>query len=189
MGVMYSHNVPLDSLIPAFTVQDVRTNEIIDERFSRDHHLVVAFMCNHCPYVVHILDAWIELAQRYQKKGVSFLMVSSNDAEQFPQDGPERMRELAIEKQIPFPYAVDASQAMARSFQAVCTPDFYLFCKEKRRLVYHGRFDGNPFGSERAPTGEDLAQALDALLHGDRVAHPQNPSQGCSIKWKAKEMD
>lgn len=144
--------------------------------------LVVVFMCNHCPYVKHVEDALLETARAYQRRGVQFLGICSNDPEQYPDDSFERMAERAREKNYPFPYLHDESQEVARAYKATCTPDFFVYDAD-RTLVYRGRFDETRPNQGEA-TGRDLRQALDELLEGGEVRLDQKPSMGCNIKWK-----
>ncbi len=144
--------------------------------------LVVVFMCNHCPYVVHVEDALLATARDYQARGVQFVGISANDARQYPADSFENMARRAQQKRYPFPYLYDASQDVARAYGAVCTPDFFVYDAD-RRLVYRGRFDETRPG-QGTPTGRDLRQALDQLLETGAVAAEQFPSMGCSIKWR-----
>ncbi len=144
--------------------------------------LVVAFLCNHCPFVVHIEDALLEVARRYQARGVAFVGISANDADQYPADSFENMARRAGEKDYPFPYLYDESQEVARAYGAVCTPDFFVYDKD-RKLAYRGRFDATRPGM-RAPTGTDICRALDELISSGSVSMEQRPSMGCNIKWK-----
>ena len=141
------------------------------------------FTCNHCPYVLHILDKVVEIAKEYQQKGISFVAISANDATLQPQDGPEEMRILAQERGFTFPYLYDQTQQVARTYQAVCTPEFFVFDANKR-LAYHGQFDNSRPKSETPVTGEDLTGALDTLLQGQQPSEDQQPAVGCGIKWK-----
>jgi peroxiredoxin len=144
--------------------------------------LVVAFLCNHCPYVKHVEDELLAVAREYQERGAQFVGICSNDAENYPDDSFENMAERARAKTYPFPYLQDESQAVAQAYEAACTPDFYVFDAD-RRLVYRGRFDDTrPDGEE--PHGGDLRQALDELLDDGEVTMEQKPSMGCNIKWK-----
>jgi len=144
---------------------------------------VIMFICNHCPYVQHILEGLIDTASRYIQQGVSFAAINANDADQYPQDGPDHMKALAQELQFPFPYLYDQTQQVARNYHAACTPEFFVF-DSNVRLAYHGRFDDSRPKSGQPVTGHDLSQALDALLEGSPVPPEQKPSIGCSIKWR-----
>ena len=144
--------------------------------------LVVVFTCNHCPYAQHVEDALIEVARDYEGRGVQFVAISSNDAAQYPDDGPDAMGARAEAKGYPFPYLYDETQGTAKAYGAVCTPDVFVY-GPNRRLAYRGRIDETrPKGD--AATGADLRQALDELLEGGEVRLEQVPSMGCNIKWK-----
>lgn len=189
MAVTESSMLELGTSAPDFTLPvanpdvDAHGN---DTRSLTDYDdaeaLVVAFICNHCPYVKHIEEALVDVAAEYQEQGVQFIGICSNDAERYPDDSFERMAARAKAKGYPFPYLQDETQDVARAYNAACTPDFYVFDAE-RALVYRGRFDETrPDGKEAH--GGDLRQALDELLETGRVAMEQKPSMGCNIKWK-----
>ncbi len=144
--------------------------------------LVVAFICNHCPFVIHIEEALVDVARRYQRKGIAFVGISSNDARQYPADSFWNMAKRAKRRGYTFPYLYDESQEVARAYGAVCTPDIFVFDQD-RRLAYRGRFDATRPGRGHA-TGEDLCSALDELLETGMVTMPQWPSMGCNIKWR-----
>lgn len=144
---------------------------------------VVVFTCNHCPYVQHIEDALVEVAEAYQAKGVQFVAVCSNDAERYPADAFERMAERARAKDFPFPYLHDESQHVAQAYGAQCTPDFFVYDADLK-LAYRGRFDETRPNQGEAAHGGDLTQALDELLADGAVQTEQKPSMGCNIKWK-----
>jgi thiol-disulfide isomerase/thioredoxin len=146
--------------------------------------LLVAFLCNHCPYVIHIRDALVALAREYQPKGLATVAISANDVTTHPDDRPERMTEDATRYGYPFAYLYDESQAVAKSYRAACTPDFFLFDRE-RALVYRGQFDASRPRNGVAVTGEDLRAAVDAVLRGAAIDSEQHASMGCNIKWKA----
>lgn len=144
--------------------------------------VVVMFICNHCPYVVHIQEKLLEVARHYQAQDIQFIAISANDVETYPQDGPDMMSQVAQNQAYPFPYVFDEKQQVAKSYGAVCTPEFFVL-DAARKLVYHGRFDASTPGNQEVVSGEALAQALEALLVG-QVLPIQHPSMGCSIKWK-----
>lgn len=153
--------------------------------------LVVLFICNHCPYVIHIAPALAALASEYMERKVAFVAINSNDAEQYPADGFEQMKREKAERGYPFPYLFDENQSVAQAYGAACTPDLYVFDRT-RALVYRGQFDdtrpdrissGN-YKSSNPATGKDLRQALDLLLAGKPLPDAQQPSMGCNIKWK-----
>ena len=150
--------------------------------FGDAPYLVVAFICNHCPFVIHIEKALVDVAHRYQSKGAAFVGISANDARQYPADSFENMTRRADSMGYPFSYLYDESQQVARAYGAECTPDLFVFDSD-RTLVYRGRFDATRPGMGEAD-GADLCQALDELLEHGEVAMQQMPSMGCNIKWK-----
>ncbi len=184
MALTESNMLELGTEAPYFELLDVTsgTERNLDDLAS-DVATVIMFWCNHCPYVIHVTDAVLALATKYQEKGINFIAISSNDVEKYPQDGPDKMRELAIEKKYPFPYLYDKSQNVAKDYDAACTPDFYVFDGD-RRLVYRGQMDGSRPGNGISNNGEDLRSALDAILERKPVSMKQRPSAGCNIKWK-----
>ena len=184
MSYTESHMLPLGSEAPPFAFPDtVSGNTIRLEDVASEKATVIMFICNHCPYVVHVNDEIVRLANDYIRKGVSFVAISSNDAIQYPEDGPEKMKQLAEKLKYPFPYLYDESQNVARAFDAACTPDFYVFDKDLK-LAYRGRLDDSRPKSGTPLTGKDLRGALDAILTGQSVPEKQYPSGGCNIKWK-----
>ena len=144
--------------------------------------LLVMFVCNHCPYVIHLRKALIDLANDYADKGVKVVAISSNSADSHPQDGPDAMRQEAAAHHFPYVYLYDQSQAIAKAYKAACTPDFYLF-DEHQKLAYRGRFDGSRPRNDIPVTGKDMRQAVDAVLSGEMPVAEQLPSMGCNIKW------
>jgi thiol-disulfide isomerase/thioredoxin len=141
------------------------------------------FLCNHCPYVLHVNSALVKLVKEYQTKGVSFIGISSNDVVNYPQDSPDKMKIHAKDEGYTFPYLYDESQDVAKAYDAACTPDFYVFDKNLE-LVYRGQMDDSRPGLGIPVTGKDLREALDAVLSGKPVPAIQKPSMGCNIKWK-----
>lgn len=177
--------LPLGSEAPDFELQDV----VSDRTLSRDDlkgekGTLVMFICNHCPYVIHVHEQLVKLPEEYRNNGISTVAISSNDISNYPQDSPEKMKELAKEKNFSFPYLYDESQEIAKAYEAACTPDFYLF-DEDLKLVYRGQLDGSRPGNNEPVTGKDLRDAIDNLLSGNSISEDQRPSMGCSIKWKA----
>lgn len=180
-----STTMPLGSPAPAFSLPDVTTGNIVSlDALPPSRALVVIFLCRHCPYVVHILDETLGIARAYQAQSVQFIGISSNDPAAYPDDAPDRLREMAIERQMPFPLLYDESQDVARAYDARCTPDFFVF-DHRCRLAYHGRLDDSTPGNGRPVNGRDLRAALDAVLAERRTPTAQHPSLGCSIKWKS----
>lgn len=184
MAFTESNMLELGTQAPDFTLPDTISGKTI--RFSdvqSDQATVVMFLCNHCPYVIHVNPEIVRLTKDYQPKGVSFVGISSNDVERYPQDGPENMKALAAEVGYTFPYLYDETQEIARKYDAACTPDFYLF-DGKGKLVYRGRLDESRPKNDKPLTGVDLRIAIDAVLEGKPVSDKQYPSGGCGIKWK-----
>jgi len=184
MAYTESTMLPLGTLAPDFELPDtVSGNTLRLEDIVSDKATVVMFLCNHCPYVIHVNPEIVRLSGEYQAKGVAFVGISSNDAENYPDDAPGKMRENALHLGYTFPYLYDETQEVARAYDAACTPDFYVFDGE-RRLAYRGRLDGSRPKTDTPLTGGDLRAALDAVLAGQSVAEVQYPSGGCNIKWK-----
>jgi len=183
MALTPSNMLPLGTKLPAFDLPEPRTGATISHTDLNGSPLVVAFVCNHCPFVIHLWDALVAFADECAEKGVQTVAISSNDVESYPQDSPEKMVELAHDSGANFPYLYDESQQVAKAFDAACTPDFYLFNGEGV-LVYRGQFDGSRPGNGEAVSGADLRAAVDAMLGGESVATDQTPSVGCNIKWK-----
>jgi peroxiredoxin len=173
----------LGTKAPDFHLPDTEGNLVSLSDFDDAPVLLVVFMCNHCPFVRHILDHLLELAKEYQAKGVAVVGINSNDVESYPDDRPEMMAKIAREKGFPFPYLYDETQEVAKSYRAACTPDFFLF-DGQRRLAYRGQMDDSRPGNHEPITGADLRAALEAVLAGRPVPERQRPSMGCNIKWK-----
>lgn len=176
--------LPLGTPAPDFQLPettDGRTVSLGD--FQEAPALLVMFICNHCPYVKHVRHELAKLTGEYMKRGVGVVGISSNNVETHPQDGPEEMAREKAEVGYPFPYLYDESQDVALAYQAACTPDFYIFDGD-RKLVYRGQMDSSRPGNDIPVTGEDLRNALDAVLEGRPVSDEQRPSIGCDIKWK-----
>ncbi len=152
--------------------------------FEGRRALLVAFLCNHCPYVKHIAPAFTQLAKEYQEQGVGVVAINSNDFEHYPDDSPAKMKEEIAARGYTFPYLVDETQQVAKAYHAACTPDFYLFDADQK-LVYRGQMDSSRPGNNLPVTGKDLREALDAVLAGRPAAAQQRPSMGCNIKWRA----
>ena len=173
----------LGTKAPHFRLPDPQGKWVSLDDFKDAPALLVVFMCNHCPYVKHIRSKLAEVAKEYQAKGVGVVGINSNDVASYPDDRPEKMAEEVKQVGYTFPYLYDESQEVAKAFRAACTPDFYLFDRE-RRLVYRGQFDDSRPGNGRPVTGADLRAALDAVLAGRPLPGNQRPSLGCNIKWK-----
>jgi peroxiredoxin len=175
--------VPLGTLAPSFSLPDTEGKVVSLDDYKQAPALLVVFLCNHCPFVKHVLPQFVELAGDYQQRGVGIVGISSNDVKNYPDDSPQKMAELSTTMDFPFLYLYDESQQVAKDYGAACTPDFYLFDRE-RRLVYRGQMDDSRPGNGRPVTGADLRVAMDAVLEGRAVPDDQKPSIGCNIKWK-----
>jgi peroxiredoxin len=184
MSFTPSKMLPLGTTAPKFKLLDTLTDKILDaEDLFANKATLVMFLCNHCPYVIHVNPELVRLVQDYKKQGVGFIGISSNDADKYPEDGPKLMREHAQKEGYDFPYLYDETQEVARSYDAACTPDFFLF-DGKNSLVYRGRLDDSRPGNDKPLTGKDLRAALDAVLAQHPISTVQYPSGGCNIKWK-----
>jgi thiol-disulfide isomerase/thioredoxin len=193
MAMTASNILPLGHKAASFSLPDTGGNTVSLTDFEGSKGLVVAFICNHCPYVIHIAPQLAKISQQYQKKGIAFVAINSNDIEQYPDDDMAHMLQEKRARQYPFAYLLDEKQEVAKAYSAACTPDLYLFNGEQN-LVYRGQFDGsrptrissgNYDSSAHQATGRDLIQAMDALLDGRHIDPNQTPSMGCNIKWKA----
>ena len=177
--------LPLGTSAPNFTLPNVVTNRDLSLKAAAGPKgLLVMFLCRHCPFVKYLQSALAQLGRDYQDKGIGIVAISSNDAASQPDDAPESLAEQAREVGFPFPYLYDETQQVARAYNAVCTPDFFLF-DSGLKLVYRGQFDASRPGNEVPITGKDLRTALDALLAGQPINPDQHPSLGCNIKWRS----
>jgi peroxiredoxin len=175
--------LPLGTKAAEFTLPDVNGKRVSLSDFAEAPVLLVIFMCNHCPYVKHVAAGLALLAREYQRRGVAVVGINSNDAVAFPDDAPAKMAEEVKLRGYSFPYLYDETQAVAKAYRAACTPDFYVFDRQ-RKLAYRGQMDASQPGSDIPVTGADLRAALDAVLAGQPVSADQRPSIGCNIKWK-----
>ncbi len=174
----------LGTKAPDFHLFDTVNNQLVSlSDFSNAKGLLVVFICNHCPFVKHILKEFVFAARDFQQKGIGVVAISSNDVENYPDDSPVKMAAEAREHQFSFPYLYDGTQEVAKDYKAACTPDFFLF-DENNTLVYRGQFDSSRPGNEEPVNGKDLREAVEFLLDG-KVKDAQKPSMGCNIKWKA----
>ena len=192
MSMTPSSMLPIGTRAPDFSLPSTEGTSIDLDSQRGKSGTVILFICNHCPYVIHIADALAETAREYMAKGIGFVAINSNDTLAFPEDGMEYMIRDKRDRNYPFPYLLDDSQKVARSYEAACTPDIYLFDRDLL-LVYRGQFDdsrprrissGNYNSTSGQPTGRDLRAAMDCLLKGFPVPDNQKPSVGCNIKWK-----
>jgi peroxiredoxin len=175
--------LPLGTSAPDFNLPDTEGHMVSLSNFAQAPALLVIFMCNHCPYVKHVLHNLVELIKEYQEKGVAVVGINSNDVDSFPEDSPEMMAREARKAGFTFPYLYDESQEVAKAYRAACTPDFYLFNKQ-RKLIYRGQMDDSRPGNNIPVTGADIRAVLDAVLEGKKIPAVQKPSLGCNIKWK-----
>jgi peroxiredoxin len=183
MVAVPSTMLALGTPLPSFELPDTEGRAVKSDDFAGAPALMVAFICNHCPYVKHVEREFARLAAEYQKRGVAVMGISSNDARAYRDDRPEELRRQKERVGFTFPYLYDEAQQVARVFRAACTPDFYVFDRE-RRLVYRGQMDDSRPGKDAPVTGRDLRAALDAVLEGRDPPAEQKPSLGCNIKWK-----
>ena len=184
MSLTESTMVALGVQAPDFRLPDVVSGRTISlQNFVAQHALLVMFICRHCPYVQHVQQELARLGRDYGARNAGIVAISANDAKAYRDDAPERLKAMAQELKFTFPYCYDESQATARAYGAVCTPDFFLF-DGGRRLVYRGQLDDSRPGNSKPVTGRDLREALDAVLAGQPVNSQQLPSVGCNIKWK-----
>jgi peroxiredoxin len=169
---------------PAFTLLDTVSGTAMSlDDLKSQIATVIMFICNHCPYVIHVREELVRLANDYRPRGISFIAISANDAARYPEDSPEKMKEAAVMYGYPFPYLFDETQEVARAYEAACTPDFYIF-DGAMKLVYRGQLDDSRPRNDVPVTGADIRAALDALLAGTPVPTGQKPSIGCNIKWR-----
>lgn len=175
--------LPLGTVAPDFSLPDTSGTIVSLSQAKNAAAYVVMFLCNHCPYVKHIRSGVAQFGRDYRSKGVAVFAISSNDVKNYPADSPEKMAEEARSAGYVFPYLFDETQAVAKAYRAACTPDFFLFDKD-RRLVYRGQFDDSRPSNGLPVTGKDLRAALDAVLAGTTPPPTQTPSLGCNIKWK-----
>lgn len=176
--------IHLKTKAPQFKLSDAVSGKIMSlDQLKSDKATVIMFICNHCPFVQHIQRKLAEVARKYQSDGIQFIAINSNDIKNYPEDSPEKMKEVAKRLGYSFPYLFDETQEVAKAYRAACTPDFYIYDKNLA-CVYRGRFDASSPGRNVPVTGEDLCCALDNLLAGKPINPDQKASQGCNIKWK-----
>lgn len=174
----------LGTQAPDFVLPDtVSGNTLGLQELRGERATLVMFICNHCPYVIHVNPELVRLRADYAKRGVSFVAISSNNVDKYPDDSPEKMKLVAEKEGYGFPYLYDESQDVAKAYDAACTPDFYLFDADLL-LRYRGRLDGSRPGNNAPMDGSDLRTAIDAVLANQPVSEKQYPSAGCGIKWK-----
>jgi peroxiredoxin len=184
MALTPSTMLELGTKAPDFKLPDASGKIVALEDFKNAPALVVAFICNHCPYVKHIRGGLAQFGRDMEARGVAVVCINSNDATTYPADSPAKMADEVRGAGYVFPYLYDESQAVAKAYRAACTPDFYVFDRE-RRLVYRGQFDASRPGNGVAVSGADLRAAVDATLKNEAVPDKQMPSMGCNIKWRS----
>ncbi len=179
-----SNMLELGTVAPEFSLIDTVTDKTMNlHALKGQRGTVIMFICNHCPFVIHVNPEITRLAKHYKEKGIGFVAISSNDIENYPQDAPHLMKIKAKEENYPFPYLYDETQSVAKDYEAACTPDFYVF-DANLKLVYRGQLDDSRPGNDLPLNGADLRNALDSLLAGRTLDSKQKPSIGCNIKWK-----
>ncbi|EDX76913.1 Redoxin superfamily [Coleofasciculus chthonoplastes PCC 7420] len=184
MALTASTMLPLGNKAPEFQLPDVVSGETISlDTFAGKQGLVVIFLCRHCPFVKHVQGELAKLGRDYQDADLGIVAISANDATTHPDDAPEKLKEMAQELGLTFPLCYDESQETAKAYTAACTPDFFVFDRD-RKLVYRGQFDDSRPGNDQPVTGKDLRSAIDAVLAQSPVSEEQKPSIGCNIKWK-----
>lgn len=184
MALTPSNMLALGTRAPDFELLDTLTGKHRSlKQLKSPKSTVIMFICNHCPYVKHIIHELIQLADDYQAKGISFIAISANDAQTYPEDGPAKMSKLGKALNFGFPYLYDETQSVAKAYQAACTPDFYIFDNDLL-CVYRGQLDDSRPGNKIPVTGKDIRAALDNILNNNPINSHQTPSMGCNIKWK-----
>jgi len=183
MAETLSTMLPLGTPAPNFDLPALDGDRVRLDDLSDAPALVVAFVCNHCPFVRHIREVWAARARELQDRGVAIVAINSNDVEAYPADSPEEMSKEAQRYGYTFPYLFDESQDVAKAYRAACTPDFFVFGAD-RRLAYRGQFDSSRPGNGVPVTGDDLIAAVEAVARGASPADDQRPSMGCNIKWR-----
>lgn len=184
MALTESNEFTLGKTAPDFTL----INTIDDKKYTLDQlkgekGTVIMFICNHCPFVIYVNNELVKMANEYQQKGIKFIAISSNEIENYPQDSPKYMKEVAANLDYPFPYLFDETQEVAKAYDAACTPDFYVFDVDLK-AVYHGQLDDSRPGNDEPLNGKDMRKALSHLLEDKEIVENQKPSMGCGIKWK-----
>ncbi len=179
-----SNMLPLGTIAPDFYLKNTVTNNFLSLKDVKGAKAtLVMFICNHCPFVLHVNSELVKLGNDYKNNGIGFVAISSNDVENYPQDSPELMKKQATELGYPFPYLYDETQEIAKAYDATCTPDFFLFDAELK-LVYRGQLDNSRPGLDIPVTGRDIRNAIEAIIMENEIDKNQIPSIGCNIKWK-----
>ena len=179
-----SNMIPLGTIAPEFYLKDTNSNNVYSfEDLKGSKGTLVIFMCNHCPFVIHVINEIVMIANDYRVQGIGIIAISSNDIVKYPEDSPELMADFALQHKIDFPYLFDETQETAKAYEAACTPDFYLF-DNQNKLFYRGQLDDSRPGNGIPLSGTDLRNAIDALIYNRILNEIQKPSIGCNIKWK-----
>lgn len=188
MSKAFSEIIPLGIKANDFVLEDVTSkrkysfNDVKGEKGT-----LIFFICNHCPYVHHVIDELIMIANDYRVQGIGFAAISSNDFEAYPEDAPNKMIDFAFDHNFEFPYLIDYDQEVAKKYNASCTPDFYLY-DQQNKLIYHGQIDDSRPGNNIPTSGNDLRNAIDSILYNRTLNSVQKPSMGCNIKWKKNSV-
>lgn len=183
MAATPSTMLPLGTPMPQFSLPDIDGTTVSSSEVTGAPGTLVMFICNHCPFVIHIREALVALVKQYQPRGIKAVAISANDIDTHPDDSPQKMAEVAHQNNFSFPYLYDQTQETAKAFHAACTPDFFVFDGEGK-LFYRGQMDDSRPGNDKPVDGRDLRAALDALLAGKPTPEQQKPSMGCNIKWR-----
>lgn len=184
MSLTPSHMIKLGTKAPNFKLMDTITGHLISlQDIQGERGTLIMFLCNHCPFVKHVNEEIVRIANEYRQLGFGFAGIMSNDVKKYPEDSPENMKEHAAKHQYSFPYLYDGTQEIAKAYDAACTPDFFLF-DDELQLIYRGQLDDSRPGNGIHPNGRDLREAMDSVLNNRKVTKDQKPSIGCNIKWK-----
>ena len=187
MALTRSNEFLVGTNAPDFTLPNTVDDTLVSlSELKGTKATVIFFICNHCPFVIHINAALVKIANAYQHKGIAFIAISSNEIEQYPQDGPEQMKAVAKKEHYPFPYLFDETQEVAKAYAAACTPDFYVFDADLKS-VYHGQLDASRPGNGIPVSGIDLRNAIENTIARKPVLENQKPSMGCGTKWRSTE--
>ncbi len=189
MAETFTINTALGFKAPDFNLPDTVSGKSFNYKAIKgEKGTLLMFICNHCPYVLHVMDELVKIGKEYLPKGIGFVAISANDVENYPEDSPELMKKFAADYDFPFPYLYDESQETAKAYQAACTPDYDLFDIDNN-CVFRGQLDGSRPQNDRPIDGENLRKALDAVLAGIKPSENQRPSSGCNIKWKVEDKN
>ncbi len=184
MALTPTNPIPLGFSIPEFNLSDPVTNRMVSsDDIKGEKGTLVMFICNHCPYVLHVIHELVKIGYDYMSKGIGIVAINSNDVVKYPDDHPDKMKEMALSLKFPYPYLFDETQEVAKAYDAACTPDFNLF-DASGSCVYRGQLDGSRPGNDIPVSGKDLRAALDLVVANKKVPEDQIPSTGCNIKWK-----